>query len=104
MSQQDEHEEHSAIGGQHGEEIARDNVFDMIGQKGPPRGGRWLADTRAVLLDGRFCHGDPSLLSSPTMRGEPHVGLLHHMSRINSRTSFEMGGRPGLPLRLNRRQ
>src|SRR5687767_10707102 len=46
----------------------------------------------------------PSLRSSPTMRGEPQVGLLHHMSRIKSRTSLEMGGRPGLPLWLSRRQ
>src|SRR5687768_6786796 len=31
----------------------------------------------------------PSFRSSPTMRGEPRVGLLRHMSRIKSRTSLE---------------
>ena len=40
----------------------------------------------------------PSLRSSPTMRGEPHVGLLRHMSRMRSMTSLEMVGRPGLLL------
>src|SRR6266849_9963854 len=46
----------------------------------------------------------PSLCSSPTMRGAPHVGLEPHMSRISLRTSLETPGRPGLPRWLSRRQ
>jgi hypothetical protein len=38
VSQQDEHEEHSAVNGWHGEEITGDDILDMVGQKGPPRG------------------------------------------------------------------
>jgi hypothetical protein len=46
----------------------------------------------------------PSWWSSPTMRGEPHVGLDRHISWMSSRTSLEIAGRPGLPLWLRRRQ
>jgi hypothetical protein len=46
----------------------------------------------------------PILWSSPTIRGEPQLGLEFHISRMSSRTSLEMVGRPGLPLGLKRRQ
>jgi hypothetical protein len=38
VSQHDEDEQHSALNGWHGEEITGDDIFDMVGQKGPPRG------------------------------------------------------------------
>jgi len=38
VSQHDEHEEHAALNGWHGEEITGDDIFDMVGQKGPPGG------------------------------------------------------------------
>src|SRR2546430_5707024 len=46
----------------------------------------------------------PSLRSSPTMRGDPHIGFERHMSRMRLRTSLDMAGRPGLPLWLRCRQ
>jgi hypothetical protein len=39
----------------------------------------------------------PHLRRSPTIRGEPHIGFARHMSRISSRTSLAMAGRPGVP-------
>src|SRR5688572_2167864 len=46
----------------------------------------------------------PILWSSPTMRGEPHVGLQRHISWMSSRTALATVGRPGLPLTLKRPQ
>jgi hypothetical protein len=46
----------------------------------------------------------PSVRSSPTMRGEPHVGFVRHISWSKSRTSLAIGKRPVLPLWLKRRQ
>jgi hypothetical protein len=38
MRQHNEDEEHSALNGWHGEEITGDDIFDMVSQKGLPRG------------------------------------------------------------------
>ena len=38
----------------------------------------------------------PTFRSSPTIRGDPHVGFARHMSRINLRTSLAIAGRPGV--------
>src|SRR5439155_4561532 len=46
----------------------------------------------------------PSFRSSPTIRGDPHVGFACHIARISSRTSLIMAGRPGVPCWLRRRQ
>jgi hypothetical protein len=36
VSQHDEHKQHAALDGRHDEEITRRDVFDMVGEKGPP--------------------------------------------------------------------
>src|SRR5262245_16755556 len=46
----------------------------------------------------------PSLCSSPTIRGEPQVGLAGHMSWMSVRISLALEGRPGVPCTLTRRQ
>ena len=46
----------------------------------------------------------PILASSPTMRGDPQVEFTADICRMSCRTSFETGGRPGLPQRLSRVQ
>jgi hypothetical protein len=61
MSQHNEDEEHAALNGWHSEEITGDDIFNMVGQKGPPRGGRWLSDAGSVRLHRRFRHGDAQL-------------------------------------------
>ena len=43
----------------------------------------------------------PNLRSSPTIRGEPHVGFACHIVRMSSRTSLAIVGRPGVPCWLN---
>jgi hypothetical protein len=44
-----------------------------------------------------FATAMPSFRSSPTMRGDPQVGLACHILRMTSRTSLAMVGRPGIP-------
>lgn len=46
----------------------------------------------------------PIFANSPTIRGEPHIGFIEDMVRINSLTSCAIGGRPGSPDRDNLRQ
>jgi hypothetical protein len=53
---------------------------------------------RGVLGDVDLATVMSSFCNSPTMQGEPQVGLARHMSWISSRTAWEMDGRPGLPL------
>src|SRR5215510_5106258 len=65
MSQQDEHKQHVEGGGGHSEKIARDDIRDMVVQKGLPR-GRWrLADARAVLFHRGFGHVNAQLTQFP---------------------------------------
>jgi hypothetical protein len=86
------------LDGWHGEEITGDDVFDMVGQKARHVGDGGLRTRGRYFSTVDLATVIPSLRSSPMMRGEPQVGLLHHMSRIKSRTSLEVGGRLGLPL------
>src|SRR5882724_290579 len=46
----------------------------------------------------------PTFRSSPTIQGEPHVGLACHIAWMSSRTSWATAGRPGVPCSLTRRQ
>ena len=43
-----------------------------------------------------FATGMPSVRNSPRIRGEPHRGLAAEISRISSRSSLLIAGRPGL--------
>jgi hypothetical protein len=44
-----------------------------------------------------FATSIPSFRSSPTIRGEPHVGFACHIAWISARTSWATAGRPGVP-------
>ena len=72
-------------------------VNELAGRYGVHTFGRYFSTVDSATLM-------PSLRSSPTIRGEPHVGLDCHMSRMRSRTSVAIAGRPGLPCWLSCRQ
>ncbi len=98
MSQQDEHEEHPALDGRHGEKTQATRSLTWLLKKAFHVGDGGLRTVRRYFSTVDLAMMMPSLRSSPTMRGEPHVRLERHISWMSSRTSFEMVGRPGFPV------
>jgi hypothetical protein len=83
----------------HREKINGDQLLRVILEESAPslRGRCVSADH--VFADAAFRDIEPSLSSSPWIRGAPQRGFSRHILRIRSRTSREMTGRPGRPRR-----
>jgi len=73
VGEHDEDEDDAEPRGGHGEEIDRDQVPDVIGQKRPPGLTGWDARHREQPRDGAFGQ-IPSLRSSPWILGAPREG------------------------------
>jgi hypothetical protein len=65
------------------------NVFH-VGEGG-------LRDRTRYFSTVDFATSIRSFRSSPTIRGEPHVGFACHIAWMSSRTSLATAGRPGVP-------
>lgn len=75
-----EHEEHFKGCRRHGKEIAGDDIFDMVAQKGFPRRRGGFASSGSVFLYRRFSHIDTELVEfadnarrTPRGIGSPHI-------------------------------
>jgi len=71
----------------HDKQIHRGDIRGMIAQKGPPTLAQWPPELGHILptLDSET--SNPSLSSSPWMRGAPHNGFSWLICRISARNS-----------------
>ena len=102
VSEHDEDEEQAPAGGGDGEEIAGDQVPDVVGEERPPGLRRWVRRFGSSRETVRSATSRPSFRSSPWIRGAPQSGLAAAMRVTRALISALIGGRPkgGRPERL----
>jgi hypothetical protein len=89
MTQHQKYVKHLKTNCRHGKEVDRDQLLEVILQKGAPGGLRLRTMYLLTLLSPTLM---PSLSNSPWMRGAPQVGFSRHILRIRSRTSWGKRG------------
>src|SRR5215469_15685227 len=80
----------------HGEEVHGSDCCTLISEKHQPAAG-WIGILACSFDPARYVRSEmsnPSLSSSPWIRGAPHVGFSATMRKIRSRTSLLIGFLP----------
>ena len=104
MSDEEETIENSECDRWNREKIHGGNGFVMIVKKRFPASCRFRAARRSLNPTGNSALGkiEPSLSSSPWMRGAPQVGFSATMRKIKSRISLPIRFRPGATLAFDK--
>jgi len=104
MRQYDENEQYFERRRWHDKEVDRDKVFQVQVEnvRQVREGGFFPCGLYLSAVD--FATSIPSLKSSATILGEPHLGLDRHIRLMSCRNSGAIFGRPVRPSRLSARQ